>query len=218
MRRCQNCRIDYTGTLKHCPLCGNELEGNPEGMAFPENELTRSKKLAKRCLIVLTLLSLALVAFASIQLDASTTTLFAASAVVLLNYVFIRNVVVHSPGFLRTIERYFLVLVALALLLLLATGDTRVATFVIPLLTLIALVMSSVLVVVFRNAFVQGYAKYLLYDFVLGMVPLILLAFGFVTQPALSIASASVALLLLALMLILTRKQLVSELQKLFHR
>lgn len=218
MRHCPSCQLDYTGVLDQCPLCGAKLEGTPEGMAFPENELARSRKLARRCLIGLTLFGLALVVFACIRAGASNVTIFAGCAAVLVNYAFIRNIVVHSPSFLRIIERYFLVLMTVALLYLLATGDTRIATYLVPVLTLIALFSNGVLVVVFRNAFVQGYAKYLLFDFVLGMVPLVLLAAGLVTQPALSIASAAVALLLLVLMLALTRKQLISELQKLFHR
>ena len=158
MRYCPSCHIDFTGVLDRCPLCGSKLEGTPEGMIFPENELARTKKLAKRSMI------------------------------------------------------------ALALLLLLATGDSRLATYVVPALTLVALFFNGVLVAVFRNGFVQGYAKYLLFNFVLGMVPLVLLATGLVSQPALSIASGVVSGLLLVLLLVLTRKQLFSEMQKLFHR
>ena len=194
MRYCPSCHIDFTGVLDRCPLCGSKLEGTPEGMIFPENEFARTKKLAKRSMIALTF------------------------AAVIVNYIFIRNVVVHSPSFLRIIERYFLVVMALALLLLLATGDSRLATYVVPALTLVALFFNGVLVAVFRNGFVQGYAKYLLFNFVLGMVPLVLLATGLVSQPALSIASGVVSGLLLVLLLVLTRKQLFSEMQKLFHR
>ena len=64
------------------------------------------------------------------------------------------------------------------------------------------------------NGFVQGYAKYLLFNFVLGMVPLVLLATGLVSQPALSIASGVVSGLLLVLLLVLTRKQLFSEMRR----
>ena len=213
MRYCPSCHIDFTGVLDRCPLCGSKLEGTPEGMIFPENELARTKKLAKRSMIALTF-----VAFLCVRTHASFVTWIASFAAVIVNYIFIRNVVVHSPSFLRIIERYFLVVMALALLLLLATGDSRLATYVVPALTLVALFFNGVLVAVFRNGFVQGYAKYLLFNFVLGMVPLVLLATGLVSQPALSIASGVVSGLLLVLLLVLTRKQLFSEMQKLFHR
>ena len=209
MRYCPSCRIDFTGVLDRCPLCGSKLEGTPEGMIFPENEFARTKKLAKRSMIALTFAALTFVAFLCVRTHASAVTGIASFAAVIVNYIFIRNVVVHSPSFLRIIERYFLVVMALALLLLLATGDSRLATYVVPALTLVAL---------FFNGFVQGYAKYLLFNFVLGMVPLVLLATGLVSRPALSIASGVVSGLLLVLLLVLTRKQLFSEMQKLFHR
>ena len=120
MRYCPSCHIDFTGVLDRCPLCGSKLEGTPEGMIFPENELARTKKLAKRSMIALTFAALAFVAFLCVRTHASAITGIASFAAVIVNYIFIRNVVVHSPSFLRIIERYFLVVMALALLLLLA--------------------------------------------------------------------------------------------------
>ena len=150
MRYCPSCHIDFTGVLDRCPLCGSKLEGTPEGMIFPENEFARTKKLAKRSMIALTFAALAFVAFLCVRTHASAVTGIASFAAVIVNYIFIRNVVVHSPSFLRIIERYFLVVMALALLLLLATGDSRLATYVVPALTLVALFFNGVLVAVFR--------------------------------------------------------------------
>ena len=217
MMRCEKCQLDLTGDLDRCPLCGSRLVGDPAPAAFPENEWARPKKLARRSLIALTLVGIALVIWASIRGGASVVTMVAGCAAVLVSYAFIRNVVVHSPNFLRMIQRYFLVLIALALLTLLATGDTNVATYVVPVLSVIALLTNGVMVVLFRNTFVQGYAKYLIYELVLGMVPLALMAAGMVTWPVPSILTAVVAVLLLVLMLTLTRRQLTAELQKLFH-
>lgn len=217
MKRCTECQLDISGSLESCPLCGKPLVGTPSDAVFPENEPTRPKKLAQRCLIGLTIAGLLLAVLAGISAGATATAIGAACAAVLVSYIFVRNVIVHSPSFLRTVERYFLVLIALALLLLLATGSTEVATFMIPLLSLVALCTNCVLVILFRNTFVQGYAKYLLYELALGMVPLALLAAGLVTWPALSVAAIIMAGVMLVLMLTLTRKQLAQEVRKLFH-
>lgn len=217
MKRCSTCQLDFTGDLDRCPLCSNVLEGTASPAVFPENELARPKKIAKRCLIGLTLAGLVLVALAGFATNSSPLAIVAGEAAVLVSYIFIRNVVVHSPSFLRMVQRYFLVLIALALLCLLATGDTAVATYLVPLVSFIALATNGVLVILFRNTFVQGYAKYLIYELALGLVPLVLMAFGFVTWPVPTIVTALAAALLLVLMLALTRKQLASEMSKLFH-
>lgn len=217
MKHCSTCQLDFTGNLDRCPLCSNTLEGTTSPAVFPENELARPKKIAKRCLIALTLTGMVLVVLAGLATNLSPLTIVAGIAAVLVSYIFIRNVVVHSPSFLRMVQRYFLVLIALALLCLLATGDTAVATYLVPLVSFIALATNGVLVILFRNTFVQGYAKYLIYELALGLVPLVLMAFGFVTWPVPAIAAVLAAVLLLVLMLALTRKQLASEMSKLFH-
>jgi hypothetical protein len=217
MKRCSICQLDFTGDLDRCPLCSNSLTGSASPAVFPENELARPKKIAKRCLIGLMLAGLLLVVLAGYATSSSPLAIGAGVAAVLVSYIFIRNVVVHSPSFLRMIERYFLVLIALALLCLLATGDRALATYLVPLVSFIALATNGVLVILFRNTFVQGYAKYLIYELALGLVPLVLMVFGFVTWPLPAIATTLAAVLLLVLMLALTRKQLVSELSKLFH-
>lgn len=217
MMRCPSCRVDYTGALDRCPLCGDDLQGMPTERVLPESRLAQPRKVASRILVLLTGMVLVLVVMLGIAAATPVPLICIACAALLVNYVFVRSIVVHSPSFLRMVERYYLVLMALALLVLFATGNVSMATFVIPVLSLIALLSNCVLVVVFRNAFVQGYAKYLLYDLALGLVPLVLLAAGLVTWAPLSVASAVVAALLLVLMLCLTRRQLVSELRKLFN-
>lgn len=217
MKHCAKCDLDFTGDLDRCPLCGSSLEGKAVPAVFPENKLLGPKKAARRSLIALTLAGLLLVILAGIGAGASIVTIIAGCAAVLVSYVFIRNVVVHSPSFLRIVQRYFLVLIVLALLFVLATGDTNVATYLVPALSVIALLTNAVLVVLFRNTFVQGYAKYLLYELALGIVPLVLLAAGLITWPIPAIVTALVTLLLLILMLTLTRKQLAAEMRKLFH-
>ena len=98
-----------------------------------------------------------------------------------VNYLFVRNILVHTPDFLRVVVRYFLILLAIAALWYLITRNPVVTTFVIPGICLVALVFDAVLVAVFRGTFVSGYAKYLLFDVVLGLIPLALVALGLTT-------------------------------------
>ena len=133
-----------------------------------------------------------------------------------VNYLFVRNILVHTPDFLRVVVRYFLILLAIAALWYLITRNPVVTTFVIPGICLVALVFDAVLVAVFRGTFVSGYAKYLLFDVVLGLIPLALVALGLTTWDVPANVSALTASVLLLALLVFTRKQLVAEVRKLF--
>jgi hypothetical protein len=134
---------------------------------------------------------------------------------VLMNYLFVRNIIVHSPDFLRVIIRYFLFLLGIALLWFMFTGNLVVTTFVIPVICLVALVTDTVLIAVFRGTFVSGYAKYLLFDVVLGLAPLILVVLGLTTWSMPAYISALVSCAFSLWVVIFMRQRLMTEIRKL---
>ena len=62
-----------------------------------------------------------------------------------VNYLFVRNILTHTPDFLRVVARYFLVLLAIAAIWFLVSRNPVVTTFVIPGICLVALVFDGVL-------------------------------------------------------------------------
>lgn len=216
MKRCDGCHIDYTGALDRCPLCGTALTGTAAPAPFPANTFVRSGTLARRVLLGASLAVALGVIVLGVALGSSPLSVTAAVAALALNYLFVRNMIVHAPDFLRLIERYFLVLLAVAGLWFVATGNTVVTTFVIPGISLLAILFDAVLVVVFRGTFVTDYAKYLLYDVVLGAVPALSLALQQVTWPYLAWASIVAAGLFLAGLLLFTKGRFGREAKKLF--
>jgi hypothetical protein len=132
-----------------------------------------------------------------------------------MNYLFVRNIIVHRPDFLRVVIRYFLVLLAVALLWFLLTGNLIVTTFIIPGICLVALVFDTVLIALFRGTFVSGYAKYLLFDVALGLAPMLLVVLGLTTWDLLAYISALVSSAFLLWVLVFMRQQLMTEIRKL---
>jgi hypothetical protein len=132
-----------------------------------------------------------------------------------MNYLLVRNIIIHRPDFLRVIIRYFLYLLAVALLWFLLTSELIVTTFVIPGICLVALVFDTVLIVIFKDTFVSGYAKYLLFDAVLGLTPILLVVLGLTTWDLLAYISALVSSVFLLWILIFMRQQLMAEIRKL---
>lgn len=216
MRHCDKCGIDVAGTLDQCPLCQARLTGEASPSPFPRNQVRRSGTMALRVLAFVTGLCVLAMLFLGTLLHLKGSSVVIACVALLVNYAFVRHMIAHAPDFLRLVARYFLILLALALLWFALTGNLVVTTFVIPGICLLALVFDAVLVCVFRDTFVSGYAKYLLFSVVLGVGPLALVALGLTTMPLLAHISALVACILLLALVVFMRERLVAELRKLF--
>lgn len=215
MKHCGKCGIDFSGDLERCPLCQAELSGAASPSAFPANELKRSGAIALRVLAFVTGVVVLVMVFVSRMTGLPGDVALAVCLAVLINYAFVRHIIGHAPDFLQLVARYFLVLLACALVWFAVTGSLAVTTFVIPAVSLAALVTDAVLVCVFRGTFVSGYAKYLLLDVVFGLVPLAFAAWGLTWSDIPAQISALVACVLLLALLVFERPRLVAELRKL---
>ena len=215
MRGYLNANRDAPAFHRPGPLA-DARKAAPVPSVFPPNSFERKSTRVRTVLAVLTIICIALIALLGGTAGGSALAVGAPCAAVALNWLFVRNMIVHAPDFIRVVERYFLVLLAVAGLWFLSTGNLIVTTYVIPGLCLLALAFNAVLLIAFRGSFVTGYAKYLIYEMLLGLVPLALLAAGLITWPPLAIAAGTAAAALLAILLLVGRKQLAAEARKLF--
>lgn len=216
MMHCKKCEVDFGGNLDRCPLCQAELEGTAEPSVFPRNEAKESGSMAFAVLAFTTGVSLILALFLWYTFSLPGDIILTACIALVVNYFFVRNIITHNPNFLRVVVRYFLVLLALAFIWFILTQNLFVTTYVIPGICLIALVFDAVLLVVFRGTFVSGYAKYLLFNVVLGLAPLLLLVFNLTTWDIPALVSALTSSILFLALIAFLRKQLLSEIRKLF--
>lgn len=216
MRRCNKCGIGLTGDLDKCPLCQSDLVGDAAPAVFPRNETKKSGSMALKVLAFATGVCLLLMVLLWQLLSLPGTIVLTVCLALVMNYLFVRNILTHSPDFLRVVARYFLILLAMAGVWFLLTQNFAITTFVIPGICLVALVFDTVLVSVFRGTFVTSYAKYLLFDVLLGLTPLALVALGLTTWSILAYASAFAASVFFLGLVVFMRKQLVAEVRKLF--
>lgn len=217
MKRCDKCRVEFSGDLDRCPLCQAELVGEPTPAMFPVNEVRKSGTVALAVLGFATGAGLLVMLFAGYVFSLPWDIVLSVCVALAVNYLFVRNIITHSPDFLRVVARYFLVLLGIAAVWFLVTGNRAVTTYVIPAVCLAAIVSDTVLLAVFRGTFVSGYAKYLLFDVLLGLAPLVLVALGLVTWDVPALVSALAASVFLLGLLVFTRKQLLAEVRKLFN-
>lgn len=216
MRHCDKCDVEFSGDLDLCPLCQAQLEGVPEPAVFPRNEVKRSGTMARRVLAFTTGTVVLVALFAGHMLALPGHIVLGACLALLVNYAFVRHILSTTPDFVRLVARYFLILLALAVLWFALTGELAITTYVIPSICILALVFDAVLVCVFRGTIVTGYAKYLLFDMLFGLVPLAFVALGLTTWDLLSFVSALVSCVLLLALVVFMRDRLVAEIRKLF--
>lgn len=215
MKSCNRCGIEFTGDLEKCPLCLSEMTGQAEPSVFPQNKVRRSGVMALEVLAFVTGMALLAMLFIGYLISLSPGFVGTVCLALAMNYLFVRNIIIRNPDFLRVVIRYFLVLLAVSLLWFLLTGNLLVTTFVIPGICLVALVFDTILIVIFRGTFVSGYAKYLLFDVMLGLAPMILIVLDLTTWEMLAYISALVSSVFLLWILVFMRQQLVAEVRKL---
>lgn len=217
MKHCDACKVDVSGDLDRCPLCQAKLTGVAEPAVFPDNVVRKSGVLALSILAFATGVALLAMVFAGYLHSLPTRTVAIACIALVMNYLFVRNILVHNPDFLRIVMRYFLVILAMAFVWFLVADDLVVTTYVIPCICLLAIVFDAVLVIIFRGWFVSDFAKYLLFDMVLGIAPLALIALGLTTWNIPALGSAFAAIVFLLALLAFGRRRLVDETRKLFN-
>ncbi len=143
MRTCDECQVGFSGALDRCPLCGSALAGEPEPAPFPVREAHRPARAARRALAALSVTALVAVLALGWWLDLRPWPVALACVGLAVNYLFLRNVLAHSPDFVRVAERYFLVLLAGTTLWWLADGSPVAASLAIPGLCLVAVLTNA---------------------------------------------------------------------------
>lgn len=217
MRYCSSCKVEFTGDIDRCPLCQSELTGTATPAAFPDNVVRKSGMLALSILGFTSGACLLVMLFLGYVLHLPVSIVVVVCFAIALNYLLVRNILVHRPDFLRVISRYFQALLALAIIWFIVSGDLIVTTFVIPSIVAVAIVFDAVLVIIFRGSFVSGYAKYLLLNVVFGIAPLALIMLGWTLYDLPALISALLACIFLLALLVFGRRRLVDEMHKLFN-
>jgi hypothetical protein len=192
------------------------LTGKPEPSVFPRNETKKSGSVALKVLAFVTGVCLLAMLLLWQLRSLPAEIVFTVCLAFVVNYLFIRNILTHRPDFLRVVVRYFLIVLALAAVWYFLTWNQAVTTFVIPGICLVAIVFDAVLLAVFRSTFIVGYAKYLLFDVVLGFAPLVLVALGLADWDVPAYISAFTASVFFLGLLVFMRKHLLAEIRKLF--
>ena len=217
MKYCSHCKVDFSGDLDRCPLCQQPLTGTPSPAVFPHAAIVKPQRLM-----------ISFVFFGSGAAVLTTALLcglrvippniaLLVSGVVIANGLFMRNLIVQNPGFVRGASRYLLLLIGLALLCYLFLQADIITSLVIPIICLSALVFDVLLLLVRRRQFAAEFAKYLICDVICGFIPLVLVLLGFARWPILAFVCAFCSAMLGLFVFVFHRQELFGGTSKLFN-
>lgn len=171
MKHCDRCGVDFSGDLDHCPLCQGRLTGDATEAAFPHERLMRPRRIAARVIALLSWLAiLAMVVLSLADVVAWNITVLVA-VLVLVNWLFVRNVLDREPGAVRAVARYLLLLMGCFVVWWLLTGWHVMVDVLVPATAIGAIGFDAVGLIVGKSEFVRDYGKYLLIDVVCCLVP-----------------------------------------------
>lgn len=217
MMKCDLCGIDISGRHSACPLCGSALSGLPAPSPFPPNTLEKTSRKAQMALGVISLVLILAATLACALLRAPLGIIATAGIALTVNYLFVRNILLHSPSFFKSVIRYFIVIIAVAYVWYATTGNPHAIDYVIPAVSVTSLAFNSVLMILPTRRFVGPHSKYVLFNMVIGLLPLAFFAAGAINDPALSlldIASSAITGVIFCLSL---GKSLPDELRRLLQ-
>lgn len=217
MKHCPECEVDFTGDLTLCPLCGHTLSGEVTPSPFPTILLKQKSHHVRIALGVITLLLLGVIVVSGIILSASPWLVLAGVLAIAINYLFVHTILSHNPDFIRGIQRYLIVLVLMAFLGWLGFRTEVFPAFVIPLTCLMGSTFDLVSLTVFGGKLISEYGKYVFLAVVIGFLPLIIIISQATPLLALNYLSIFVSLVLLFVLLVSWRKEIASELHRLFN-
>lgn len=217
MKHCPECEVDFTGALNLCPLCGHALTGDEKPSPFPIILLQQKSHRVRILLGIITMALLGLVVILGIVFTASPWLVLAGVLAIAVNYLFVHTILSHSPDFIRSLQRYIIIVVLMAFLGWLGFETELFPAAIVPLTCLIGSTFDLVMLSVFGTKLISDYAKYVFLAVIIGLLPLIIILTRITQVLALSYLSVFVSLILLFVLLISWRKEIASELHRLFN-
>ena len=215
MMKCNKCKIEYSGSFIRCPLCQTELVGKKEDSIFPKIQ-TKEKLLYKILLFV----SFAIgVLFAFIEhtiLKSFSITKFVVFGLI-TNYILIKFILHNYKNVLKTMNKYFWLLLLLFFIWHFATKSMIITTYIISILCITIFVFNSIVMIILKNSYIIKFVKTIILNCCIGLIPLLLVWLNLTTFDLISYICAILDLIFFVGLLIFCKDNVIEELKKIFN-
>ena len=216
MKKCKKCNIEYNGNLELCPLCQTELIGKKCESVFPRLKNTKETLLYKILLFVSFSIAI-LFAFTEYMISKELTISKFIVLGLLTNYVLVKFILKNYKDVLKMMNKYFWIILILFFAWYFVTKSLIITTYLIPILCLVIFAFNSITMLVLKDNYIIKFAKTILLDCVIGLIPLLLVYLKLSTFPVLSYICAILDLLVFTGLIIFCKDNIINELKKIFN-
>ena len=216
MSKCKKCNIEYNGNLELCPLCQTELIGKKTESVFPRLKNTKETILYRILLFVSFSIGV-LFAFTEYTIFKNLTITKFIVLGLLTNFILVKFIFKNYKNVLKMMNKYFWIILILFFAWYFVTKSLIITTYLIPILCLVIFAFNSITMLVLKDNYIIKFAKTILLNCVIGLIPLLLVYLKLSTFPVLSYICAILDLLVFTGLIIFCKDNIINELKKIFN-
>ncbi|MBR6297084.1 MAG: DUF6320 domain-containing protein [Treponema sp.] len=217
MKKCRSCNIEFNTNEKRCPLCQNELEGEPDEQLFPKNVRYETNSLILKIVLFASIVAFLVIGFLDILVIKNLKLMGYVSLGLLTNLVVIYFILKSYQNIYKILGRYGFLLIILLLIWYFYTKSPVITNYIIPSVCFFELAFNMIVGVILRRNYMIKYSSQIMMSIFLLLIPIVLVALKMTTDNILSYICVLLSIISTIGLLIFFFDDVKEELGKIFN-
>ncbi|MBP5175229.1 MAG: hypothetical protein ILP07_04865 [Treponema sp.] len=217
MKKCRSCNIEFNTNEKRCPLCQNELEGEPDEQLFPKNVRYETNSLILKIVLFASIVAFLVIGFIDFLVVKNLKLMGYVSLGLLTNLVVIYFILKSYQNIYKILGRYGFLLIILLLIWYFYTKSPVITNYIIPSVCFFELAFNMIVGVILRRNYMIKYSSQIMMSIFLLLIPIVLVALKMTTDNILSYICVLLSIISTIGLLIFFFDDVKEELGKIFN-
>jgi len=217
MKKCRSCNIEFNTNEKRCPLCQNELEGEPDEQLFPKNIRYETNSLILKIVLFASIVAFLVIGFIDFLVIKNLKLMGYVGLGVLTNLVVIYFILKNYQNIYKILGRYGFIIIALLLVWYFYTKSPVITNYIIPSVCFFELAFNLIVGSILRRNYMIKYSSQIMVSIFLLFLPIVLVAFKMTTNNILSYICVLLSVIAIIGLLIFFFDDVKEELGKIFN-
>ncbi len=217
MKKCRSCNIEFNTNEKRCPLCQNELEGEPDEQLFPKNVRYETNSLILKIVLFASIVAFLVIGFLDFLVIKNIKLMGYVSLGLLTNLVVIYFILKSYQNIYKILGRYGFLLIILLLIWYFYTKSPVITNYIIPSVCFFELAFNMIVGVILRRNYMIKYSSQIMMSIFLLLIPIVLVALKMTTDNILSYICVLLSIISTIGLLIFFFDDVKEELGKIFN-